>query len=521
KLSLLLKALEGETKESIDAILFHKERALPDLAKNIRCGNSIIGRDFYNGQQRSLLDDKEQHRINVFDWRGEKGFPEIMAAGGFDAIIGNPPYIRMETFKELKNYLRLKYKVHDERADLYAYFIEREHQLLREGGMFGMIVSNKFLRANYGRNVRDLIVQVAQPLRIVDLAGLPVFRGATVRTIILITERSNRRVRTRYSPPPDRETFQAIQAETTTLAEATDPTSYALPAQAVKGAVWNLVRPNVTALMRKMEQDAVMLSEFVDGNICMGIKSGLIEAFVISGDQMRRIVKKNAKAKKLIHPFLQGRCIDRYKLEPADEYLIYTPHGIDMSPYPAVLDHLSQYRKSLEQRATNQEWYELQQPQFAYKKWMESPKIVFPDIATSVRFAIDRNGYFGANTVYFIPTDNLMLLGLLNSRAAAFYFKQVCAALEGPGEAYLRFFGQYLESFPVKLPKSEQENARLIRHVEEIFKLQKESEAARIEHSRAVYERILDHTNQQIDALVYELYGLTPEEIALVEEATK
>ena len=223
------------------------------------------------------------------------------------------------------------------------------------------------------------------------------------------------------------------------------------------------MQPMVAELMRKLEHDATTLDEYVDGNICMGIKSGLINAFVINGEQMRRIVKKNPRAKKIFHPFIQGRCIERYSVTLADEYLIYTPHGIDMKPYPAVLEHLSQYRKALEQRATEQEWYELQQPQFAYKEWMELTKIVFPDIATSCRFAIDRDGYFGANTVYFIPTDNLLLLGLLNSRVAGFYFRQVCAALEGPGEAYLRFFGQYLENFPIKLPEAKKGKARFVR----------------------------------------------------------
>src|SRR5579863_7153734 len=110
----------------------------------------------------------------------------------------------------------------------------------------------------------------------------------------------------------------------------------------------------------------------------------------------------------------------------------------------------------LEQRATDQRWYELQQPQFAYVSYLEQPKIVFPDIATGCRFALDTKRRFGANTVYFIPLADHALLGLLNSRLAHFFFKQTCAALEGPGEAYLRFFGQYLEGFPVRLPEAPQ-----------------------------------------------------------------
>ncbi|MFQ5858689.1 MAG: Eco57I restriction-modification methylase domain-containing protein [Anaerolineae bacterium] len=95
KLSLLLKVLEGETEQSLSTQLsFLRERALPDLEHNIKCGNSLIGPDFYDGRQMSLLDEEDLYRLNIFDWEAE--FPEIIAAGGFDAVIGNPPYIRIQ-----------------------------------------------------------------------------------------------------------------------------------------------------------------------------------------------------------------------------------------------------------------------------------------------------------------------------------------------------------------------------------------------------------------------------------------
>ncbi len=146
KLSLLLKVLEGETNQSLisQLRLFH-ERALPDLDSNIKCGNSLISPAFYDIVQMSFLDEEERYRINVFDWYAE--FPEIMNSGGFDAVIGNPPYIRMESFKELKTYLKANYVCHDERSDIYTYFLERGNKLLNDHGQLGMIVSNKFLRA--------------------------------------------------------------------------------------------------------------------------------------------------------------------------------------------------------------------------------------------------------------------------------------------------------------------------------------------------------------------------------------
>ncbi|MCH8965531.1 MAG: Eco57I restriction-modification methylase domain-containing protein, partial [Planctomycetes bacterium] len=166
---------------------FFHERALPDLAANIKCGNSLIGPDFYDGQQLGLFDEDEALRINAFDWETE--FADIMRSGGFEAVIGNPPYVRMEMFKEIKQYLRTHFVCHAERTDLYAYFIEKEHALLAADGLFGMIVSNKFIRAKYGEPLRKHLESAATIERIVDLAGLPVFRGATVRTIVLITSR--------------------------------------------------------------------------------------------------------------------------------------------------------------------------------------------------------------------------------------------------------------------------------------------------------------------------------------------
>ena len=98
KLSLLLKVLEEESQETINAQLkFFHERALPDLGNNIKCGNSLIGTDFFEGQQMGLLDEEEMYRVNAFDWDGPGGFPEIMKGGGFDAVIGNPPYVRQES----------------------------------------------------------------------------------------------------------------------------------------------------------------------------------------------------------------------------------------------------------------------------------------------------------------------------------------------------------------------------------------------------------------------------------------
>jgi len=524
KLSLLLKVLEGENRETLERQrrLLH-ERALPDLGGNIKCGNSLIGPDFYNGHQLSLFDEDERYRINAFDWKAE--FAEVFRGkdGGFDAVIGNPPYVRMETFKDLKSYLRQHYKSHAERCDMYVYFLEREHDLLRAGGTVGIIVSNKFLRAKYGEKIRHIISTSARVDRIIDLAGLPVFRGATVRTIVLVTTKEGNPGPVIYAPPMSLEEFKGVESGGKTLDEASESVAQEMSGKRLAAGDWSLNRSDHDALVAKLLASGKSLFDVVGGKVCRGIVSGLTEAFVITSEQRKRIVARNAAAKAIIQPFLQGRNIRRFSVTSQNAFLIYTHHGVDMRRYPAVLDHLKPFKKRLERRATTQEWYELQQPQFAYKKLLEGPKIVFPDIATTCRFARDDSGLFGANTVYFIPSDDARLLAILNSRVAFFFFIRTCAALEGTGAAYLRFFGQYLEKFPIppedRLPKRRRE--KLVELVDLIEDLHKRLDKSRTPHDKTQLQRQIEATDRQIDQLVYELYELTDEEIRIVEEATQ
>ncbi len=349
KLSLLLVVLEGESQETIETQRKrYNERALPDLAGNIKCGNSLIGPDFYEGEQAALLDEEERYRINVFDWNA--AFPKVMKAGGFDAVIGNPPYIRMEAFKELKSYLSALYSTHDARTDMYVYFLERGQGILRDGGRFGMIVSNKFIRANYGEKLRRYLIKTAHIDEVVDLAGLPVFRGATVRTVVLTSTKAPGQEPTKYAPPPDMDGFRAVETGQKTLGEVAASVAYNLPLDALSPTGWRLSRPQHAQLLARLRTQTRPLVDIVNGKICRGIVSGLTEAFVISIEQRDRILARNPDADVIIRPFLQGRDIRKYYIEPRGEYLIYTHHGIDMRPYPAVMEHLLPFKRRLEQR---------------------------------------------------------------------------------------------------------------------------------------------------------------------------
>ena len=520
-MSLYLKALEGEKPP-----LPPKLALLPELKYNIVCGNSLIGPDIY--AQGTPFGDEARERIKAFDWNSdERGFGRVMREGGFDCIIANPPYVRMEEFKGIKSYLKSHYVCHDERSDLYAYFIERAHNVLKNGGRVGMIVSNKFFRANYGKPLRAFLSSAASVERVLDLAGLPVFPGATVRTAVLITTPgTGRNVPSLYSPPMAAETFNRVEAGVLSLDQASSGSSYSVPKRALGEGVWSFARAEVHALLRRLGAKSTPLVQYSDGKICRGIVPGLSAAFVINADERDAIVMRNSRAAEIIKPFLNGRDIRRYHIDEKRRFLIYTYHGVNMERYPGVLKHLRPFRTQLERRATEQNWYELQQPQLSFAEYMERPKIVFPDIATTPSFALDEAGYFGSNTTYFLPLRDLYLLGLLNSRLGRCYFSSVCASLEGRGGNYLRFFGQYLEGFPVRkidpaTPSDKTLHDKIAGLVKRMLELNERKHSvpaggpAPLDRDRVDSE--FAAADAHIDDLVYVLYSITDEERKTLE----
>ncbi len=254
KLSLLLKVLEGESGETLmnQLKLFH-ERALPDLSGNIRCGNSLIGPDFYERTLPGLIDDEERWRINAFEWENE--FPEIFASGGFDAVIGNPPYVRQEMLGEIKEYLKGCFASFDGVADLFVYFMEKGIQLLRPGGLFGIIVSSSFLRTSFAAPLRTFLKKSAAVERIVDFGGLPVFANAKDTYVcipILRKGKSTEPVTICQVPSTDLPDLDAYVAAN----------SFSIPLAQFTAEAWSLKNQAESALFAKIMAAGVPLGEY-------------------------------------------------------------------------------------------------------------------------------------------------------------------------------------------------------------------------------------------------------------------
>jgi len=558
KLSLLLKVLEGENQQSLDnqLRLFH-ERALPDLGDNIKCGNSLIGPDFYDGKQLDLLDEDECHRINVFDWHAE--FPQVFPprarqeapdpprprqeapdrtrprqeapdprrarkeagpAGGFDAVIGNPPYIRMETFATVKDYLRTHYDSHEERADLYAYFVERAVALLNNAGRFGMILSNKFIRAKYGKPLRRVFARQAVVEQVIDLAGAAVFRGATVRTVIIIATPgdSGSRPQTVYAPVPSSETLVEIAGSTGTLGDHVKSSGYLLAPTALSSEEWSISSAPQTELIEALRERSIPLCEHLGRTALFGLKTGYNRAFIIDRPTYETIVEGEPSARRLLRPILFGRDIRRYAINDGGRFVIYFHPDRHIDESPVLRRHLETFSAALHRRAGSQEWFELQQPATALLEYQSKPKIIYPIIANQCRFTLDRDGYLVNDKAFILPTDDLALLGVLNSRTANFYFGAVCAALEGQSDRYLEFRAQYVDRFPLpEIPDAARKGLESV--VRRMLDLLKQLAATNPPTEKTAVQRQIDATDRQIDQLVYDLYGLTDDDIKVVEKA--
>ncbi|MEK8015637.1 MAG: N-6 DNA methylase, partial [Candidatus Parabeggiatoa sp.] len=311
KLSLLLKVLENE-QNLFPQLSLWKERVLPDLDKNIKCGNSLISTDFYQGQQLGLLDEETLYRINAFDWENE--FSQIMKMGGFDAVIGNPPYVRQELLRDWKSYFQDHYQSYHGVADLYVYFIEKGLSLLRDKGRFSIIVANKWMRAHYGKPLRQFLSQ-QQLTEITDFGDLPVFQKATTYPCILGIQKQ-----------APQTTFQVTQIKTLDFSDLktyTAKKSYTVQQSALEEKGWVLVDNKTQALLDKLHQMGVPLNQYVNGKIYRGVLTGFNDAFVIDAETREKLIAEDLKSEELIKPFLQGRDIKRYQPLFVQRYLIF------------------------------------------------------------------------------------------------------------------------------------------------------------------------------------------------------
>ncbi|NOQ34191.1 MAG: N-6 DNA methylase, partial [Methanosarcinales archaeon] len=526
KLSLQLKVLENESRESVDQqVKLGMEGILPNLGGNIKCGNSLVGPDFYDAGQMTLFDEDEMRRANVFDWDDAmKGFGEIMARGGFDCVIGNPPYVRQELLKEQKGYFKDHYQVYQGTADLCAYFIEKGVSLLRSGGFFSYIVANKWMRANYGKPLRQWL-KTKRIEEIVDFGDLSVFQNATTYPCIM-----------RICNGEPSSIFEVTHVETlefSDLGTYVEEHRHAVNQDELDDGGWSLVDGQTQAVLDKLRKTGIPFGEYVDGKIYYGIKTGLNEAFVIDSSTRDKLIAEDPKSAELIKPFLAGKEIKRYQPPCSERYLILIPKGWTnqksggvkdawkwlQTNYPGVASHLKPFSEKAQKRYDKGEyWWELRACD--YYAEFEKTKIIYAEIAAKGQFTLDLDCHYSDTTSYILGSDSRYLLGILNSKLWTFLFSCTSSKIRG---GFYRWKRQYMKILPIRTidfssPSETAQHDKLVSLVENMLELQKRYHGARMEQDKELYERQIKFVDAQIDGLVYDLYGLTEEEIKVVED---
>jgi len=427
--------------------------------------------------------------------------------GGFDVVIANPPYVEHKKLKEVSSLLKDDYETYSGTADIYVYFYEKGLSLLRENGFLAFISSNKFFKTSYGAKLRSLL-STNKISQIIDFTKVHVFDALVATCVMLISKRKPQNDVPVSSVGDDFIRFLSLNEYIRT---------HSMPVESRKldASIWQLEDSRELAIKARIESDCQELYK-VDG-ICIyrGVTTGCNEAFLVNGNVRSSLVKSDPRNKEIIKPLLQGRNIRKWFYKECDEFLIFTRRGIAINSYPTIKKYLYRFRDKLEpgkgRKPGQYNWYEIQD-NTAYYQEFEKEKIIWGLTADKWTFAYDDKGHYLPSNGYILTSSQVpikLLLAVLNSHLMEYYFKFIGIMTAG-GAFTLKY--ETVAEFPVKnLPEPKQKI--LINLVDQILAITKDEDYL----SNPTKQAKVKELERQIDQMVYELYGLTFEEITVVE----
>ncbi len=481
-------------------------RPLENLDENIKHGNSVV-------------DDKQIDENFAFNWNEE--FSEIFENGGFDIVIGNPPYVRQESIKEIKPHLQKNYTVYTGVADLYCYFYELGYKLLKkDSGYLGFITSNKWFRAKYGQNLRQFLLENTEILEIIDYNGIKIFDGATVDSNIIV-----------FKAKKDSENINEMSIK---IGESD---YFKLKQNSLSSEMFVFSHnEEEISIKEKIEKIGKPLKEW-EISINRGILTGLNDAFIINKETRDMLINADFKNSEVIKPLLRGRDIKKYDINFAELYLINIHNGtknteaININDYPKIKEWLDTFEPKLSKRSDKGKTpYNLRN--CAYLDDFEKEKIIYAEMVQSPQFYYDKDGYNILNTAYLIVGKNLKyLIAFLNSNFITYAFKKYYSG-GGLGKNGLRYIRNFVEKLPIKPYENE---TYLEDKVTEILAINKKISDYKILLERAKsnkkYDEIIDleklledsqllvqKLEYEINQEVYKIYGLTQKEIDFIEK---
>ncbi len=524
-------------------------RKLNSLNKNIKCGNSLISDPAVAGSK-------------AFDWQRE--FPQVFERGGFDVIIGNPPYVRAELLptKDL-NYYRTNYKAFTPDGDLFSYFYEKGMNLLNVNGKFGFI-SNTFDKTTAGKSLRSYIQTNTNIECYVDFTEVQIFEGATTYPVILILTKTDN---TTNSFP-----YIKIPKEMQGNVLIEYAPSVVVEQKSLDSDSWTFQSAEMSKIIGKIKLYKTVKEQF--GKCYRGLLTGLNEAFIIDETTKDKLIGEDSKSAELIKPIYEGKDLQKWYNAPLQKYLICTHNGydnvpaIDIEQYPAIKQYLQSFEPQLSKRY-DKGYTPYNLRNCAYQPLFYQPKIVWGNLQNNNKFSFDTSNSIISAPACMLPTDNKALIAVLNSKIVWLFLTSICVVRNG---GYIEVKPQYFEQIPIppisdELANSlvesvdkmltlnadlQQKVSRFLRRITETYNLEKTTAALetfytlnfsdfvkelgkqKVKLTLVQKDELEDYfnayqaecqalkteiatTDREIDQMVYALYGLTAEEIGVVE----
>ena len=423
---------------------------------------------------------------------------------GFDIVIGNPPYVRNESLSESdKDEMRAQYPdIYNRKADLYTYFYRRGHSVLRDNGRICLITSNKFMRVDYGANLREFLMRKSAVRTVVDFGELPVVEAGTDMAIVHAEKAS-----------PEKAVMTAAMvkdaADIENIDEFVHNHGFRMPVSALSKSEWTLENSaKARKLVQKIRAKGRMLREYAKPHFHRGITTGCNDAFVIDEDTRKQLIAKDPKSAKIIKPWLDGRNIKKWRGEWAGKYVLFVREDTDINAYPSVKAHLAAYKAGLLARSkpNADKWFALQSP--TTPKNYERAKIVYNETSKEMHAYVDHDGLYINKTGFIIVApDNEFLLGILNSQLMDWFYRMTFPAWGDPwNRGRPQFRGTRMKELRIP-PADARVRQAIASKVQAILDNPLSKKVRRLE--------------EEIDEKVYALYGLTAAEIRLVEERRK
>ncbi|MFH0976403.1 MAG: N-6 DNA methylase [Spirochaetota bacterium] len=543
KLSLLLKCLEGETEASVnEQMTLFKERVLPNLEDNIKCGNSLIDFDFYEGQLD--FEPNEDKKIKPFNW--EQSFPEVFRQGGFDVVIGNPPYLRIQGLQENYNnqleYFEQKYTSAVKRYDLYLLFIEKGFKLIKNEGLLGYICPHKFINSDFGSGIRKFLLSNKAIKKLINLGHNLVFEQASTYTGLLFLTKEKNEEFNYYEFTEDYKTELPNQ-----LYKLTDNDFATYNLNNFTTSAWILTSSRSKSILDKINMPYTLKDIF--GTIMVGIQSGIDEVHIlgfiddIDNKYIKlfsdKIQKEIIIEKKLVKPLAMGNNVKRFQEPVYDNYIIY-PYKVEKEKtvileenelatlFPKGYKYLHEFKKEQfeirERQKTNSKyWYSCHRSRDM--NIFEQERIITPYASLGCNMTICPAGIYHNTKVYsLIPNEDreenkYFWLALFNSKIMWYFIKKTGYVLRG---GYYTFTTDYLSPFPIKTidfsnPIEKSIHNDIVKLVESMLSLNKELQNSKLPQEQEQLKNRIEYTDKKIDELVYKLYGLDKKEIEVIE----